>query len=85
LKFRWTEKMADPQEVLFDFRQRTASTFEGRSFLAVEKDTAKSRTALGKPAKELAFPTPTFVFITFIRFIYENEKRISIFGQIKSK
>lgn len=33
----------------------------------------------------LAFPAPQNVLITFIRFIYENEKLISIFGQIKSK
>lgn len=51
----------------------------------MKKDINKSITASGKPAKELTFPTRTFVLITFIRFIYENEKRILIFGQIKSK
>lgn len=33
-------------------------TFAGRAFLAVRKDTAKSRTASGKPAKECACPDP---------------------------
>lgn len=58
---------------LFDFRTHTASTFTGRAFLAVKKDTAKSRTASGKPAKELAFANPpdfslSSVLTTFRKF-----------------
>lgn len=46
---------------------------------------AQGRPANQSLAKELAFPSLTFVLITFIRIIYENEIRFSIFGQIKSK
>ncbi len=43
----------------FVFCQRTASQFASRAFLAVKKDTAKSRTAFGKLAKSLALPPAT--------------------------
>lgn len=44
----------------FVFCQRTTSQFASRAFLAVKKDTAKSRTASGKLAKSLVFASPPF-------------------------
>jgi len=46
------------------FCQRTASTFADRQFLFVKKDANKSRTASGKPAKELALPARSSMLIT---------------------
>lgn len=52
------EKMPTLEKFVFDFRQRTVSTYAGRDFLS-EKNIAKNCTAFGKPAKELTFATPT--------------------------
>ena len=50
-------------------------TFAGRAFLAVRKDTSKSRTASGKPAKECACPTQKeFSKMPHARLKKDNEK-----------
>ncbi len=40
---------------------------QGKRLLFLKKDTGKSRTVMGKSAKGLAFPSNSFVLITFIR------------------
>ncbi len=49
------EKRSTRKKFLFDFRQRTTSTFASRAFLLLGNLTSKSHTASGKPAKELVF------------------------------
>ena len=56
---------------LFCFLCRDSlGTFAGRAFLALKKNTDKSHTTSGKPAKEPNFPTRTFCSIfTPMRFL----------------
>ena len=72
------KKKKPPLRIFENFCRHTFGTFAGRAFLAVEKDTAKSRTAYGKPAKEPNFPTHKRLWIT-IRLISCISSKTTLF------